>query len=167
MHKCGFGRNTQGKKFSLRKTTINKFSNGGKIMKLKKSSSTRSSRRCSNKSRCMQQFFWRICNYRSRSRNKGGRNNRSCSKRRRSKRNQGWIYKQLQRKQLPSDRRKYEDTWKIAGFSWYLWSDRYDTPVGRKDSTLANTTGSKISYRYELCWRWFLLERRYALRAFR
>ena len=36
MHKCGFGRNTQGKKFSLRKTTINKFSNGGKIMKLKK-----------------------------------------------------------------------------------------------------------------------------------
>lgn len=36
MHKCGFGRNTQGKKFSLRKTTINKFSNGGKIIKLKK-----------------------------------------------------------------------------------------------------------------------------------
>ena len=35
MHKCGFGRNAQGKKFSLRKTTINIFK-WGKIMKLKK-----------------------------------------------------------------------------------------------------------------------------------
>ena len=36
MYKWGFGCNVQGKKFSLRKTTINKFSNGGKIIKLKK-----------------------------------------------------------------------------------------------------------------------------------